>query len=486
MRIFVSTLARILPAAILITAIWAESPAAPQASPPAVFHVSKRQRTFLVLSDIHFDPFADRDAFSKLRSAKVEEWESILRSSPTQTFSQYGNDSNYPLLAASLEAARKYGSKQHFDYVVVSGDYLAHNFQAKYQAAGGQQNEFPEFVIKTMIFVSRTVQQAFPSLPVYGSLGNNDSVCGDYRLTPGGPFLAAVAREWKAVAANSLASRDFADGGYYALPHPTVPRHELIVLDTTFWSANYEDACSKTPGEPGTAELNWLRRKLQQLRREKKTASLIMHIPPGIDGYNSARAGSCGQVTSLWKPSYSSDFLQIIEANKGLLRDGYAGHMHMDDFRVVTDKTGKPFFQMHMVPAISPVYNNNPSFEIALYNKSNGNLLDYAMVYLTNLADFNQSNQKQPVWSVEYAVDSGYQIQAYGPEGAEKIIQAIRTDEKTRAQYIHFYAVESPKPPSVNEKNWLSYSCAQSEIMPDAFEKCSCRTSSSFKMESSH
>lgn len=68
-----------------------------------------------MLSDIHFDPFADRDAFSKLRLAKVEEWESILRSSPTHAFSQYGSDSNYPLLAASLEAAREYGSKQHFD-----------------------------------------------------------------------------------------------------------------------------------------------------------------------------------------------------------------------------------------------------------------------------------------------------------------------------------------------------------------------------------
>jgi hypothetical protein len=287
-----------------------------------------------------------------------------------------------------------------------------------------------------------------------------------------------VGNAWKAVSRDREALDDFSTGGFYAVRHPIVPDHELLVLNSTFWSVNYKDTCSSTQGDPGLAELNWLAWKLYQLRMEKKTASLIMHIPPGIDAYTSSRSGSCGAITDMWQPKYMADFLKITQAYKDVLRDGYAGHMHMDDFRVLSDTTGAAVLEMHMVPAISPVYNNNPAFEIGSYKRSNGNLVDYAIVYLTNLADFKDQTQKQTVWKIEYSVDSGYNMLEYGPEGVLKILNAIRSDEQTRQRFIHYYAVQSPKPPSVDQSNWLIYSCAQTEMTNDAFRKCSCKNES--------
>jgi sphingomyelin phosphodiesterase acid-like 3 len=465
-----------IPAILAISAFL--SLAAPGQEAPGVFNAGQGQGTFLILSDIHFDPFADPAIVPKLAASKVEDWESIFRSSSVQAFSQYGSDSNYPLLASVLTAAREYAARQRYDYVVFAGDYLVHRFREKYrQQVGGNEEAYRQFVAKTMTFVSRMIQQSFPTLPVFGTLGNNDSVCGDYRLSPGGSFLASVAKEWKVLASDRAAMNDFATGGFYMVPHPSVPSQELIVLNSTFWSASYQDACGSTPGDPGAAELNWLAWKLYQVRVAKKTATLIMHIPPGIDAFYSARSGKCGTVTTLWKPAYVSAFLQTIEMYKDVLRDNYAGHMHMDDFRLISDSSGAPFLETHVVPAISPVYGNNPAFEIGLYAKSNGQLTDYAVVYLANLADFKEGAQKKPVWPVEYSVDSGYRIAEYGPQGAKKIADAIRSDPKTRAQYMKFYAVKSSKTPSVNDDNWLIYACAQTQITADAFAKCSCPSS---------
>lgn len=84
-------------------------------------------------------------------------------------FSQYGADTNYPLLVAVLKAAQDYGVKQHYDYVIVTGDYLAHDFTNKYQRLiDNDEAAFQAFVIKTIIFISRTIQASFPSLPVFG------------------------------------------------------------------------------------------------------------------------------------------------------------------------------------------------------------------------------------------------------------------------------------------------------------------------------
>jgi sphingomyelin phosphodiesterase acid-like 3 len=442
-----------------------------------VLTVSADQGTFLVLSDIHFDPLADPALAPKLVSNPVEKWGTIFRSSSVAGYSQYGAETNYRLLVAALKAAQDYGVRQHYDYVIVTGDYLAHRFKEKYaRLMGDDDAAFQAFVIKTMIFVSRTIQESFPSLPVFGTLGNNDSVCGDYQLSPGGTFLDSIAKDWKETASDSETYRDFAAGGFYAVPHPTVPNHELLILNSTFWSASYKDACSPAPTDPGAAELAWLTWKLYQLQLAKKAATLIMHIPPGIDAYNSSRSGGCGPVTSLWSPKYTASFVQIIATFKGILRDGYAGHMHMDDFRIIKDLADKPSLEIHSVPAISPIYNNNPSFEIGIYRKSDAALVDYAVVYLANLASFKDSTPVLPSWLIEYSVDSGYRVPEYGPQAAMKIAEAIRSDEHVRSQYLRFYNVQSTKPASVTTDNWLGYSCAQTELTPEAFSQCSCKS----------
>jgi sphingomyelin phosphodiesterase acid-like 3 len=432
------------------------------------------QGTFLILSDIHFDPFANRTLVPQLISADVARWQSIFDSARGGGFSQYGQDTNYALLRSLLEAARRYQSAYHYDYVVVTGDYLAHKFRERYLQSGCNDASYPVFVVKTMTFLTRMIQKTFPSLAVFGAVGNNDSICGDYSQTPGDELLRSMAEEWRVLARVPEARADFAVGGFYAVSHPTVANRELIVLNTTFWSNLYKDSCSAVPGSPGKAELQWFAWKLYQAQAQTKTVSLIMHIPPGIDSYNSAKLAKCSESAPLWNPEFASQFERLVDQFRALLRDVYVGHLHMDDFRVFEDAQGSAFAEAHVVPAVSPIYDNNPAFEIALYDKHTGNLVNYAIVYLTDLAQLQKDREHVPTWRIEYSADAAYRVAEYGPTAAKQIAGAIRSDTNTRRMFATFYNVTGSHSSPVATDRWLSFACAQTEWSAEGYAQCSC------------
>ena len=79
-------------------------------------------------------PFFANDPrlIEELISQPVEKWQSIFESvSANQTVSPGGTDTNYPLLTSALDAAEK--SDVKYDYALITGDFLAHNFPEKYR-----------------------------------------------------------------------------------------------------------------------------------------------------------------------------------------------------------------------------------------------------------------------------------------------------------------------------------------------------------------
>ena len=69
----------------------------------------------------------------------------------------------------------------HYDYVIVTGDFLAHNFDARYrQCVGGGDEAYRKFASDTISFVDGMIAKALPGVPVFAALGNNDSDQGDY------------------------------------------------------------------------------------------------------------------------------------------------------------------------------------------------------------------------------------------------------------------------------------------------------------------
>ena len=431
------------------------------------FTIGPGQGVFLHLSDIHFNPFADPTIVRRLIAAPVEQWAAIFRTSKSTPFWEKNQDTTFPLLTSMLAATKG----PAYDYVLSTGDHLSHDFKDEFIKAGGTESEYVGFVIKTMRFVDRMLKESFRGIPLISALGNNDATCDDYMLAPNDPMLPVLGRELSAVARHPQALRDYMMGGFYALPHPKVPKHDIVVLSDVFLSRKYKDTCGPTGTDPGSAELAWLEWTLYQARLAGKTVSLAMHIPPGIDAYSSSRTSACPlKVTTFWQDAYVRRFLALAARYKDQLRIAFAGHTHMDDFRVVADAGGAPLLATRITPAVTPLYGNNPAFTVVLYSRTDASVADYATFYLSNLAKVVPG--VAPEWTLEYSFRDAYKAPGYDAASLAALAKSIKTDDAVRASFMRYYAVEGQSP--INAQTLSAYVCAQTAITTDAFGACTC------------
>ncbi len=272
-----------------------------------VAHAQSEQARALLISDIHFDPFHDPAKAGNLIAAPVSEWEAILASpdSPTQaadfatlktTCKQNADDTSYALLVSSLHAIQQNAPSVRF--VTMSGDLLAHELPCKFKATlpSGTPAQYESLVEKTIEFQAREIEKTLPHTTIYFSLGNNDSNCGDYKLdtdsaflkTIGGVFGRAMGSAWTPAAAAS-----FAHGGYYSVTMAAPMQHtRLIVVNDIFLAPKYTSCANKPDEAPGTAQIQWLTKQLNEARRLHQRVWVMGHIPPGVNPYATAKQGS--------------------------------------------------------------------------------------------------------------------------------------------------------------------------------------------------
>jgi sphingomyelin phosphodiesterase acid-like 3 len=413
----------------------------------------------LLIADLHFDPLSDPAIVKQLIAAPVSEWESIFAGSGQTGYAHSPQDSNYPLLNSALSAA---AGQTPIDFAIALGDYLRHDFETAFTKTGGDPKEFAAFATKTAVYVSHTLQTKL-GVPVYLALGNDDSPCGDYQMTPGSPFLAALADALDVLVQNPEATADFRAGGFYELPHPTVPDCKILVLNSVLWSSKYSN-CGPDKSDPGAAELDWLSAKLYRAKTLGNRVILVMHIPPGIDSYNSAKAGSSKPGTEFWQDGYFTRFGELMQGYGDMVQIAFAGHTHMDDFRVLSTPDGTEV-AFCITPAVSPIFGNNPAFSIFDYNLSTGAVSDLATYYL-DLAKGGDN----PRWALEYRFSKVYGYSAYTAANLGALTAAIQTDPAVRQVFADYYAVSAPSP--INPKNWPFYICAQAHLAASDYGSC--------------
>lgn len=448
----------------------------PPATEAAAFRIPDGQGAYLVLTDIHFDPFADRELVPKLAAAPIEDWPRILEAASTQP-SPFGRDTNHALLRSTLDAAAATGLP--YDFIFVAGDFLAHDFQQKFEAtsggSGGSAGGYDAFVEKTMAFVARAVQERFPRLAVIGTFGNNDSLCGDYGISPESPLFPTLDKHWQVLKANPEAAADFRIGGSYVLPHPTVPKLRIVVVNDVYWSAKYRD-CDPKGGHPGPAMLAWLEWQLFRISEAGERAMLLFHIPPGIDGYSSAygRGGCAAATTPFWHPAYEERFAAIVARYAGVLEPAIVGHTHMDEFRVLSGAEGTPLLAMKIFPAVSPIFGNAPAFTVVAYDKADGAMRDYGVWGLRNLVGPASLPLVPSEWRFEYSFGAAYGEAMFDAATADRLARAIRETPALRQTYARFYPGIGAGSDAIKASNWRVFSCVQTAFRPADYIACAC------------
>ncbi|MCA9701193.1 MAG: metallophosphoesterase, partial [Myxococcales bacterium] len=347
-----------------------------------------RKAHFVSLSDLHFDPFADPELVPQLIAAEPQQWRAIFAGAANRSPSGYHHDSNVYLLDAALKAVADRITTQgpgKPEFAIISGDFLGHHFREQFDELApeeqrGDEAAYRRFAAKAVAFVTAELATTFGDLPVFPALGNNDSFCGDYHLTPGGEFLSTVAPLWQPLIERKNPAPDFAEtfaaGGYYQVPSPSAPGTRIVVLNTNLFSSHYQNTCAEDDGsgEAIEAQFEWLSGVLAQARNADERVWLVYHVPPGVDVFATTRAtaGECkDKIRSFWKPGPAAAFLHLLDEHADTIAGNFAGHIHTDDFRLLISE-GQPRELIHFTPAISPLFGNNPAFQIFDFESRDG------------------------------------------------------------------------------------------------------------------
>src|SRR5260370_7350316 len=127
------------------------------------------------LYDIQFNPVYDSSLIKSLIHSDYTKWQSIFSHSRIQGYGTHSADVNYILLNSALQNI--YLLAPHPDFIIISGDFLAHDFQETYTklSGGSDPKAVDSFIDKTIAFVTRMIAPPIPNTTVYPPLPINHS-----------------------------------------------------------------------------------------------------------------------------------------------------------------------------------------------------------------------------------------------------------------------------------------------------------------------
>ena len=208
----------------------------------------------------------------------------------------------------------------------------------------------------------------------------------------------------------------------------------------------------------------------------------MFHIPPGIDGWasthpsgeeatvNNASASSCAaSIVPMWVPEWTARFDELLGRYHGTVMASFAGHTHTDDFRMVSAKGASKQFVL-IDPAVSPVYDQNPSFRVVSF-ASDGSLADQTTFYLTNLRQAGGNTRGR--WKQEYKFSRRWEMRQLDGASLAKIYEKIASQNKERELWLKLYMVSSSAEP-IPADDVKGLYCAIDALDPQSYQSCYC------------
>ncbi len=374
---------------------------------------------WIVLNDVHLDPFDTRPAVV------------------------YGDDANRALLDSAISAMRH--DVPDASVIVIGGDFLAHHFGS---LARGRRVTVAAAAISAIRLVLEPIARAFPRAQLLPVLGNNDDPCGDYYSESGGSYLHTLAALFAPVVNRTGTSPDFRStfvhGGYYRVRLPGGTR--AIVLNSVLWSFVYRGGCQQHIRDPGATELRWARASLSSGEN-----IVLMHIPPGYDPQSTTIARRIVAVPFL-SASNNLALDTILRDERSHIGFALAAHTHRYDFRL---PGGVP---MLIASSLSPVYRNNPAFYVLDVEPSTGRLRNITpYVYDPLRARFLP----------RISFDAMYGVDTFTPQNLRTISARIESDDPMRLRWIGAYDVWSRRTNDVTVRRWRVFWCAQTHVEDD-------------------
>jgi len=396
----------------------------------------------LIVSDIHFNPLygassTDTALKRKLETWSFAEWKQYFESSPAQMTldsTLLYQDATYAVLRSALYNMKK--KLPHPAFIIIAGDFIWHN------ATTGDSI----LKKKTIQFIARLFKEHFPGALIIPAMGNNDTYGNDYALQDP-KFLKDFAAAWEpnlpTPSADSLKAH-----GYYTCETGNL---KVIVLNSAPLDSIYH-----LP-QPAGIMLNWLHNELANANG--KNIWILMHIPPGLNGYNSL---------PMWDAGNAQTFVNDIVKYAPEVKFMVASHTHFNDFKVVYDNSRipAPVSFMRIVPSICSNHGNYPSFEIAEINSTTYQVTGETNWFLNLKHPSNTKGTAEITWKDSVILPSSLKLGAINAGNFSKLINHIKADKTGHMlkSYVNFYNVGTPfdSAATINRSNYSNYMRADS------------------------
>ncbi len=426
---------------------------------------------WLLVSDVHFDPFADAAIVDRLAAAPPSGWAAIFAAAH-DPLDGLGTDTNDTLLESSL--AEMHATTPDPAVVLIDGDFLAHQFRTLFDRTAHVHDDgaYRAFIDKTIAFLALRFGTVFPHAAILPSIGNNDSYCGDYMSTPNSPFLAHMAAAWGPLIARGTQAPDFAAtfssaGHYVATVNGTPIR--IVVPNSVVWSASYTNSCGDPKASPMQDELTWFASALHADRRGERTW-VLTHIPPGIDVYSSL--GSHAPVLT-YSAAPAVQIPALVDGADTFVTTFIAGHLHTNGFRIVSGGGASDAVPVLTVPSISPIFANDPSYFDATVSTATGTIADYTAYALGGLLPHGMlASGGGPAWSTEYSFSGAYgETDGVTAASLGDLQGKLATDAAVRAKFETWFVSGSPVH-GMTESNWRAYWCSDARLTASDWASC--------------
>ncbi len=267
-------------------------------------------------------------------------------------------------------------------------------------------------------------------MPIYFALGNNDSGCADYFETPNSAFLKSAAVSFAAnihdPEARASVSASIPRLGDYSVMLP-VPMQStrLIVLQDVYESVHYRGCNNEPNAAPAAEQIAWLRKQLTEARANGEQVWVMAHIPPGIDVYTTfhrylfAPGEACNVKQA--QMFLGNNLLGETIANFGdIVRLAIFAHTHMDEIKLLQGPDGKAV-PAKMVPSISPINGNEPSFIVAQVAPQTATIKDYEV--------YSASTAQGANWGREYRYSDVYHLPDFSAKSVDQLTIALIDDK---------------------------------------------------------
>ena len=216
--------------------------------------------------------------------------------------------------------------------------------------------------------------------------------------------------------------------------------------------------------------MNWLSEKLARQRAAGGRVWMVHHIPWGIDAYATinAKAPSCAaKVVPFLREPFASGLRLLLMEYRDVIQASFSGHTHFDDYRLLIDQSGTVAGLDKITPALSPIFGQNPGFQVFTYDRQTGAPSDFSTWYLTNPGDTAEAAD----WRLEYTFTEAYRQPRYAPDIVGTLWQAMMKGGAVRDTYRRLYKVGRGE---LSADDLAAYLCAIGHTDIASFTTCYC------------